>query len=213
MIPPAHLSRSDKYKELGRPLREPIPHAEHPYRQGEIVRAINNPDHLRTDDFHLGDFGLSKKISDPEARRGYPDLKFCSPERLHKHEPSTACDIWSYMVVFSILYLDFALFNTLETSVVGDHVRCLCPLPAEWKGRYTHPGGRDSWYNQSAKPDPKYDLAAKVALRRSDADPVEREHVVSIMAKVFVYDPAKRPTATELLMDLDFRAIMDIYGC
>jgi hypothetical protein len=97
--------------------------------------------------------------------------------------------------------------------VIGDHVRCLGPLPAEWKGRYTHPGGRDSWYDQSAKLDPKHDLASNVALRRSGADPVEREHVVAIMAKVFVYDPAKRPTATELLRDQDFRATMDRYRC
>jgi hypothetical protein len=102
----AHLSRSDKYKELGRPLGERIPHVQHPYKQGELVRAINTPDHLRTDDFHLGDFGLSKKLTDPETQRGYPDLRFCSPERLHKHEPATSCDI-CYMVVFSILYLEF----------------------------------------------------------------------------------------------------------
>ncbi|KAL3448087.1 kinase-like domain-containing protein [Aspergillus insuetus] len=126
----AHLSRRDKYKELGRPLRKRIPHVQHPYKQGELVRAINNPDHLHTDDFHLGDFGLSKKLTDPETQLGYPDLKFCSHERLPKHEPTTACDIWSYMVVFSILYLEFSLFNTLETSVIGDHVRCLGPLPA-----------------------------------------------------------------------------------
>ncbi|CEL04123.1 hypothetical protein ASPCAL05255 [Aspergillus calidoustus] len=209
----AHLHRSDKYKELGRPLREPIPHVKHPFKQGGLVRAINTPNHLRTDDFYLGDFGLSQKITDSKSQRGYPDLKFCSPERLHRKEPSPACDIWSYMVVFSILYLDFSLFSSIETSVIGDHVRCLGPLPAEWKGCYTHPSGRDSWYDQSAKPDPKHDLASKVALRRGDADPVERGHVVSNMAKVFVYDPAKRPTATELLRDPDFRAIMNRYGC
>ncbi|KAJ0423567.1 kinase-like domain-containing protein [Aspergillus carlsbadensis] len=209
----AHLPRRAKYTELTRPLREKIPHVQSAYKTGELVRAANAPNHLRTDAFHLGDFGLAKKLTDPETQRGYPDLKFCSPERLHSHEPSTACDVWSYMVVFSILYLDFPLFTTIGGSVIGDDVLCLGPLPAEWRWSYTHPGGRDSWYDQSAEPDPRHDLASKVALRRSHADPAERAHVVAIMAKVFVYDPAKRPTAAELLADPDFRAIMDRYGC
>ncbi|KAL2857361.1 kinase-like domain-containing protein [Aspergillus pseudoustus] len=196
----AHFDRSEKYKELGRPLRE-------------LVSAIKIPDHLRTDDFYLGDFGLSKRLDEPETQRGYPDLKFCSPDRLHGKDPSAACDIWSYMVVFSVLYFDFALFGSFIGGVISDHVRCLGPLPKEWKGSYTHPGGRESWYDQNHKPDPKHDLAAKFAMRRGDVDPIERGHVVSIMSKAFIYDATKRPTVAELLTDPDFRAIMDRYGC
>ena len=74
-------------------------------------------------------------------------------------------------------------------------------------------GGLDSWYDQRHSPDPKRDLVSMIAYFRPDADPVEREHVRSIMSKVFIYEPEKRLTATQLLRDPSFRAIMDNYGC
>ena len=213
MAPLDGLSRSAKYQSLGRPLKQTIPFVDL-WKEGELVSPVKVPDDLRTDEFYLCDFGLAKRIDDLTTQGGYPPMHYCSPDRLHKQEPSFACDMWSYMVVFSILYLRFPPFPTfLEGGVVSGMVECLGPLPAHWKGLYTHPGGLDSWYDQSQTPDPKYDLAAKLAYFRPDADPVERQLVHSIMSKVFVYDPEKRPTANELLRDPSFRAIMDRYGC
>ncbi|CAG8211573.1 unnamed protein product [Penicillium olsonii] len=213
MAPLDSLSRSAKFESLGRPLKQTIPFVDL-WKEGELVSPVKVPDDLCTDEFYLCDFGLAKKIDDLTTQRGYPPMHYCSPDRLHKQEPSFACDMWSYMVAFSMLYLRFPPFPTfLEGGVVSGMVECLGPLPAHWKGLYTHPAGLDSWYDQSQPADPKYALAAKIAYFRPGADPVERQLVQSIMSKVFVYDPEKRPTANELLRDPAFRAIMDRYGC
>ena len=178
------------------------------------MSPIKVPKDLRTEEFYLCDFGLAKEIGDLTTQRGYPPMHYCSLDRLHRQEPSFACDMWSYMAIFSMLYLTFSPFPTfLEGGVVSGMVECLGPLPKQWKGLYTHPGGLDSWYDQSQSPDLDNDLAAKIAYFRPDADLVERQHVQSIMSKVFIYDPEKRPTAIELLQDPSFRAIMDWYGC
>ncbi|CAG7922029.1 unnamed protein product [Penicillium olsonii] len=213
MAPLDGLSRSEKYELLGRPLKQTIPFVDL-WKQGELVSPVKVPDDLRTDELYLCDFGLAKRIGDPTTQRGYPPMHYCSPDRLHRKEPSFACDMWSYMAIFSVLYLTFPPFPTfLEGGVVSAMVECLGPLPEQWKGLYTHPGGLDSWYDQTRSADPKYDLAAKIAYFRPDADLVERELVQSVMSKVFTYDPEKRLTATELLRDPSFRAIMDRYGC
>ncbi|KAJ5457233.1 hypothetical protein N7530_012507 [Penicillium desertorum] len=213
MTPIDGLSRSAKYELLGRPIKETIPFVDL-WKKGELVTPVKVPDGLRTDEFYLCDFGLAKKISDLETQRGYPPMHYCSPDRLHKQEPSFACDMWSYMAIFSMLYLEFPPFPTfVEGGVVGGMVECLGPLPEKWKGLYTHPGGLDSWYDQSQSPDPKYIIAEKIAYFRPDADLAERQHVESVMLKVFIYEPEKRLTAKELLRDPSFRAIMERYGC
>jgi serine/threonine protein kinase len=118
------------------------------------------------------------QLGDPLIPRGYPPMQFCSPDRLHEKDPSFACDMWGYMIIFAELYL-----------------------------------GLDSWYDQGITPDPKHDLASTIAYWRPDADPAERELVHSIMNRVFTYSPEERLTATQLLQDPSFRAIMDKYGC
>lgn len=89
------------------------------------------------------------------TQRGYPPSKYCSPERLHGEAPS------------------------LNSS---GFVRSLGLLPEKWKGLY--PGGLDYWYDQSQTPDPDLDVASRIAYFRPDADPIERNHVASIMSKV-----------------------------
>ncbi|KNG80264.1 kinase domain-containing protein [Aspergillus nomiae NRRL 13137] len=213
MAPLPTLNRKAKYKALGRPLKEVLPFVDL-WKQGELVQPIQIPEALRTDDFYLGDFGLAMQVGDPTFQPGYPPMQFGSPDRLHKKEPSFACDMWSYMAIFTELYLGYPPFATwLEGGVITGMVKCLGPLPEQWKGLYNYSGGLDSWYDQHQTPDPNYDLAAIIAYYRPNADPVEREHVHSIMSKVFNYCPEKRPTATELLQDHSFRAIMDKYGC
>ncbi|GAB1202419.1 hypothetical protein APSETT445_001034 [Aspergillus pseudonomiae] len=213
MAPLPTLNRRAKYETLGRPLKEVIPFVDL-WKQGELVQPIQIPEALRTEDFYLGDFGLAMQVGDPTFQPGYPPMQFCSPDRLHKKEPSFACDMRSYMAIFRELYLGYPPFATwLEGGVITGMVKCLGPLPEQWKGLYNYSGGLDSWYDQHQTPDPNYDFAAIIAYYRPNADPVEREHVHSIMSKVFNYCPEKRPTATELLQDPSFREIMDKYGC
>ena len=207
------LNRNTKYELLGRPLKQTIPFVDL-WKRGELVSPVKVPKDLRTDKFYLCDFGMAKRVSDPATQRGYPPMQYCSPDRLHNEKPNFPCDMWSYMTTFSMLYLTFTPFPTfVEGGVVSGMVECLGPLPEHWRGLYTHPGGLDSWYDQSQSPDPKHSLAAKIAYFRPDADPAERQLVESIMSKVFVYDPEKRPTARDLLRDPSFRALMDRYGC
>jgi hypothetical protein len=212
MVPLHNLNRRAKYEALGRPLKQTIPFVDL-WKQGELVRPVEIPENLRTEEFYLGDFGLAMRLGDPMTR-GYPPMQFCSPDRLHRKDPSLACDMWSYMVIFAELYLGNLPFPTfLKGGIISGIVRCLGPLPEQWKGLYTHPGGLDSWYDQRITADPKHDLASTIARFRPEADPIEREHVHSIMYRVFTYCPEKRLTATQLLRDSSFRAIMDKYGC
>ncbi|KAL4800119.1 hypothetical protein BDV19DRAFT_384482 [Aspergillus venezuelensis] len=77
MTPLHHLDRQAKYQVLGRPLKQVIPYAKLE-RKGELVRRLKVPDNLRTETFHLGDFGLANKISDPDTPHGYPPPQYCS---------------------------------------------------------------------------------------------------------------------------------------
>lgn len=213
MVPLHNLSRSAKYKALGRPLKQVIPFVDL-WKQGELVGPVKIPENLRTGDFYLGDFGLAMKPGDPVIPRGYPPMQYCSPDRLHAESPSFACDMWSYMTIFAELYLGCTPFPTcVKGGIITGIVRCLGPLPEKWKGLYTHPRDFDSWYDERNTPDPKNDLASEIAYLRPDADPIERELVRSIMSKIFTYCPEKRLTATQLLQDPSFKAIMDKYGC
>lgn len=212
VFPLHHLSRSAKYEILGRPLKEIIP-VVNLWKHGELVQPLKVPENLFTEEFYLGDFGLAMKVDSPVTQKGYPPMEYCSPDRLHGQHPSFACDMWSYMVIFAVLYLNgYAPFPTiLHGGVITHIVRALGPLPEQWKGLC--PGGLDAWYDQSKAPEPNYDLAITIAFFRPDADLIEQELVCSIMLKVFTYCPEKRPTATQLLQDPEFRALMDRYGC
>lgn len=219
IAPIHHLNRSAKYKALGRPLKQIIPDLDL-WKEGEFVGPLKVPENLRTEEFSLGDFGMAMKIDDPVTQKCYPPMQFCSPDRLHAKHPSFACDMWSYMVIFAELYLGFAPFPTgLGGGVITGIVKYLGPLPEHWKGYYTHPEGRDSWYSQDGTPSPDNGLAphnglaARIAYLRPEANLVERELVLSIMSKVFTYCPKKRLTATQLLQDTSFKAIMDKYCC
>ncbi|KAK2858486.1 hypothetical protein FQN49_004685 [Arthroderma sp. PD_2] len=214
MAPLRNLSRSAKYKALGRPLKEIIPNIDNLWKQGELVQPLVVPGDLRTDKFYLGDFGLAMKLGCPVSQHGYPPMEFCSPDRLHNKGLTVACDMWSYMVIFSVLYLGFPPFPSfLKGGIISGIVRSMGPLPRQWKGLYTHPKGLDFWYDQNQTTDPKHDLASTIAYYRPDSDPTERQHVLSIMTRIFTYCPEKRLTTTELLQDPSFKAIMNTYGC
>ncbi|GKZ35441.1 hypothetical protein AbraIFM66950_006071 [Aspergillus brasiliensis] len=183
------------------------------WKQGELVHPLKVPESLRTEDFYIGDFALAKKVDESATQRGYPPMPFCSPDRLHGKESGPACDMWSYMILFSELYLGLPPFSTLYPGgILSAITRNLGPLPEEWKSLYVFSGGLDSWYDQSQGPEPD-SLEFLVAYHRPDADPTERQHLLTLMRKMFTYCPEERLTATQLLQDPSFRAIMDKYGC
>lgn len=213
MAPLHNLSRTAKYELLTRPLKRAIQDVEL-WKPGELVRPIRVPETLRTEDFYLADFSLAMKVGDPVAQPGDPPLCFCSPERLHGEAPSFACDMWSYMVNFVELYQGGRPFHDGYIGGVLTTITArLGPLPERWKGSYIYDDCLDSWYDQNRTPDKNNTLATGLARYRPDADPAERELVLSIMQKVFLYSPEERLTATQLLADSSFKALMARYGC
>lgn len=211
LAPLQNLTRAAKYEKLGHPLKMKIPYVDL-WKQGELVSPAKFPEKLRTDDFYLGDFGLAMKINEPVAQQGRPPQQFCSPERLHGKGPSFACDMWSYIMIFTRLYLGFIPFQVpINGGVLRTLVSCLGPLPREWKGLIEDTEEYNYWYDQETKPEPGRELATILA--RYSNDPVERGHMHSIMSKVLTFYPEKRPSAEQLLHDPSFRAIMEKYGC
>lgn len=131
-ITPLHnLSRSTKYEALGRPQKRIIPLDL--WKQRELVRPVEVPQGLYTDQLYLGDFGLAIKLGDPMTH-DYPPTKFCSPARFHRkyNYPSFACGMWSYMVIFAELYHAYTPFPTwFEGGIITGITRCLGPLPEQ----------------------------------------------------------------------------------
>lgn len=207
-----NLDRNAKYKTIGRPLKQSIPYIEALWKPGEIVKPLVFPENLRTETFFLGDFGLSMKRGTAVKQQGRPPMKFCSPDRLHHQEPSFSCDIWSYMCIFAELYFGLVPFSSwLKGGVVTSMVQLFGPLPKKWKGQYfDSEGSLDSWYDHDNKSkDPKAKLTATIERLRPEADSVERQHVLSVLSWGFSMDPNKRPSATQLLRDPSFNAIID----
>lgn len=59
MVPLHDLSRSAKYKALGRPLKQIIPFVDL-WKEGELVGPAKMPENLRTEQFYLGDWSGSE---------------------------------------------------------------------------------------------------------------------------------------------------------
>lgn len=204
-----NLSRKELYEKVGRPLKDKIPLPLH--KRGELVKPLKVPEKLCTGDFYLGDFGISLKLGEPMRIDGYPPLEYSSPDRIHGEAPSFACDMWSYMCIFSELYMSRNPFYIRgKGEVLTSMVHRLGPLPKHWHGKYSIDGqSLDLLYDQDRAPEPGASLADFIGEHRPDADPVEREHILSIMSRGFSYDPQKRPTASQLLRDPSFNAIMN----
>ncbi|KAK2798275.1 hypothetical protein FQN50_008880 [Emmonsiellopsis sp. PD_5] len=200
---------------LGRPLKQSISWVEGLWKPGEYVKPLDIPMHLHDDSFYLGDFGLAMKLGNPVVpeQDGRPPTPFCSPERLHKRPPSIACDMWSYLCIFAELYLGFVPFTTMaDGGAVTSMVWVLGPLPEDWKGDYIAPEyAHDSWYDRDTKPSPYTNLRTQIERVHPDAGKVEWDLVYSILTRGFSYVPEERLTATQLLQDASFKALMDRY--
>jgi hypothetical protein len=56
-------------------------------------------------------------------------------------------------------------------------------------------------------------LAARIACLRPETSQTERNLVLAVFTKVFVYLPERCATALQLLKDSLFKALMAMYGC
>ena len=124
--------------------------------------------------------------------------------------PSFASDMWTYMCIFTVLYLGVVPWNSTGCSLLMDNmVKALGPLPRQWMGRYNafkFGAGNNSWYDQGRRPDHKEALETMIKKFQPEAS-------LSIMVKGFSYLPENHWTATELLQDAAFKAVMEIYCC
>jgi serine/threonine protein kinase len=211
------LDTNTKYKILGRPQKIAMQYL---WKWGELVKPMEVPKNLLRETVCISDFGAAFKAGTEMQQNVLPPLRYCAPERLHGADPSFAGDMWSYMCVFAELYLGVVPWRgyMMHRWMMNNMVRILGPFPEEWKGHYEIDGGvfKDSWYSQGRLADPSSaESALKICLKEEqpDTSPTERDHVLSVMSKGFCYLPEGRLTATQLLQDPSFKALMEIYGC
>ncbi|KAN0077553.1 Protein kinase-like domain containing protein [Elaphomyces granulatus] len=212
------FNTQSKYMYVGRPKKIALPL--NLWKHGELVKPLQVPKGFLRDTVYLGGFGMAAKAgTDVKHKVLSPmDIPFHAPERFHNINinPSFASDMWSYMCLFALLYLGFnPWYSTSDVLLIDRMVKTLGPLPKQWKGQYNNAYGKcnKSWYDQRRKPDPKETLEKIIEERRPEASPIERSHILSIMSKGFCYSSEGRLTATELLQDASFKAVMEIYCC
>jgi serine/threonine protein kinase len=145
-------------------------------------------------------------------------LAFCAPERYHGFMSSSASDMWSYMCLFAKLYFGIDMISGNSNRAVSLLVSRLGPFPQHWKGTcHLNSKSEDWWYDQDgrrplSKMTPEYESLVEMFDRLCpDICLVEREHVLSVLQRGFQYLPEHRITASELLEDASFNAIIDHY--
>ena len=128
-------------------------------------------------------------------------------------DPSCASDMWSYMCLFAELYLNFPLFMSQgSVSHMSNLVRVSGPLPEHWKGSFAFADeSHDWWYDPSTEVDSRISRQAIFTHRRPKVSQIERDHVLSVMAKGFCYDYDQRISADELLQDASFKVLLKIH--
>ena len=98
-----NLDTKTKYKYLGRPKK--IALTSDLWKPGELVKPMEVPKSLLRETVYLGDFGMAIKAGTEVKHKVLSPFVFCAPERFHNVNPSFASDMWSYMCIFSYLYL------------------------------------------------------------------------------------------------------------
>ncbi|EMT72572.1 Putative flavin-containing monoamine oxidase A [Fusarium odoratissimum] len=158
---------------------------------------------------------LSSRLPPWDWRKKSVPVGYCAPERMHQINPTFASDMWSYMCIFTELYLKWPLFGPGFFGggfrfVAELFVRVLGPLPLSWKGSYDGDGEPDeSWYDQSKVSEPEMSLESRVTQSRDTVEPAEQQLVLSILRRGFSYLLEERLSAGELLEDASFKALMD----
>ncbi|KAN0072985.1 Protein kinase-like domain containing protein [Elaphomyces granulatus] len=217
VAPLDNLDTKTKYEYLGRPLKITLP--SDVWKKGELVKRLDVPKSLITDTVYLGDFGLATKAGTDIRHKMLSHVNIIShaPERFHNLNSSFASDMWSYMCIFIELYLGIVPWvDNNYFSMVSKMVTILGSLPKQWKGCYNSYVTAfntcdNSWYDQRRKPNPKYTLEKLIKRERPEVGSVELYHLLNIMSKGFCYSPEGRLSATELLQDPSFQAVMEIH--
>ena len=111
VAPLDNLKTKTKYKYIGRPKKIALPR--NLWKRGELVWPLKVPKSLITDAVYLGNFGMAIEAG-TEVRDKVPspmNIQYCAPERFHNVNPSFASDMWSYMCLFSELYIGHVPWN------------------------------------------------------------------------------------------------------
>lgn len=208
------MSIIDKYELLGRPRKARI--IKDNELIGEMVAPAKFPPRILSSNAYLCDFGILVKAGTSVINKLQSPADYCAPELFHNIEPSFASDMWSYMVVFLYLYMETTIFTGRGfAGRVGSIVKHVGGLPSEWLGRYELYDKEEvqaSWYGQGSKEKDAQALSAFLDQCRPDISAKEKTHVLSVVQKVFRPRPQDRLTASELLEDTDFKAVMSMNG-
>jgi serine/threonine protein kinase len=209
ITPLDNLDKKAKYEHLGRPQKIPISAI---WGKAELVKTAEIPKSLLTETIYLGDFGMAFKAGTKVERKVLSPHLFRAPELFHNVDPSFASDMWSYMCIFSQLYFYWVPWQLpLRSEMFNEMVKISGPLPEQWKGNYIGKKYDNSWYDQSTTSDFRSGIESLIQQERPETSPTERNHVLSVMSKVFCYRPEDRLTAQQLLRDDSFKALMEIY--
>lgn len=224
----SHQDTAAQYERFGRPQKLEL--ADEIWKAGDLVKPMTIPSALIGDKVYLGDFSLAFRTSkwtrrllsflskNPKRSNMQTPAMYCAPERYHGVGPSVASDMWSFMCIFTTLYLGFEPFYGSGGHRITDlWVRTLGPLPVSWKGRYhfsdNDQDGNDAWYDQSREPHPEQSLESKLARRKPLPGDEESKLFLSIVKRGFSYNPEQRLSAADLLNDDSFKALMRMYDC
>lgn len=207
-------STAEIYQRLGRPRKVSLDESE---GNGELVEPVQYPNDMLRPFLRLGDFGHSIVSGTVLENPIQFPLHNCAPERFHGGNASFASDMWSFTQVLIRLYIGVGLVYGDGLSVVSRLVGSLGPFPEQWKGRYPENAGYAWWYDQTGQmprnwPPSEYEtMEHKIDRCRPDISPDERKHALAVFRKGLQYIPEKRITATQLLEDPSFNALMSFY--
>jgi serine/threonine protein kinase len=203
-----------KYEHLSRPRKMIMPNSHQIWKRAELVMPMRPHSSIVGDTVCLGDFGLTIKAGTQVTSTVQGPVAFCPPERFHGEMPTSATDMWSYLCIFAELYIGRPLLCGPGTAFVVDYmVDTFGPLPESWKGSYTAGATwQQSWYDPQRRPRPEVSLETRLAKHRPEIGVLERQHVLKVLQRGFSYVPQSRFTASQLLGDSSFMALMNLYG-
>jgi serine/threonine protein kinase len=212
-----NLHTNSKYQYLGRPQKKVIyppsgGRTPYPGWQAELVKAADIPESLIQETVYLCDFGLAIRAGTSVDQKLQSPAIFCAPERFHNIDPTPASNMWSFMCIFAELVLGSApFFGVGAPTVMSSIVDRLGPLPEHWRGLYNAGQSDSSWYDQARAHIPLNTLLEFISQAQPNMDKAEHDLVYAALTRGFCYLPESRLSATHLLQDASFRALVAFY--
>jgi serine/threonine protein kinase len=191
-----------------------------------IIHADIKPDNVLCtcgNDAKLADFGSACWQSSYQLSTYIQSRFYRSPEVLMGLEFSTAIDIWSFACMLMTLYTGRVLFEGTSSETQLMSIRTLCGLPPaslvqrvkpETRRRLFGSADHDSIHGAAGRStatafqeDSKDSVSLCLALSdlcrrlvsgtKSAAELADENALIDVLAKMLVYDPARRPTPKE----------------